>query len=267
MTLFEGEQTDISAGQYAYFDRGFVHEFQYRSLTFYTSRRWHRTPKDLAKVTADADDTPFVLVPVPDDHSFSTFGDAATIELRKDWTPVKGGATHLAGSLLSAPLAAVMAGDFCALVVLFAPTASTSLESQSGTKDYLVLKVMEDVRAVLKFWKYEGGGKWSDATPAGGGAVAPGEDVSVSAVWPDASNELWLYRDGYLVPDSMDLTNAEDSCASTEPLKSKPSMFNAEDLTVDQHFAASLDGTKIPYFVMRKKELKYDSSNAVLLDA
>ena len=44
-------------------------------------------------------------------------------------------------------------------------------------------------------------------------------------------------------------------------------MFNADDLCVEQHFATSADGTKIPYFVMRKKNLVMDGSNPVLLDA
>ena len=36
---------------------------------------------------------------------------------------------------------------------------------------------------------------------------------------------------------------------------------------MEQHFATSKDGTRIPYFVMRKEDLKMDGSNAVLLDA
>ena len=44
-------------------------------------------------------------------------------------------------------------------------------------------------------------------------------------------------------------------------------MFNADGLTVEQHFATSKDGTRIPYFVMRRKDLVMDGSNPVLLDA
>ena len=35
--VFECAQTDILAAQYAYHDRGFVHEFQLAAKTFYTS--------------------------------------------------------------------------------------------------------------------------------------------------------------------------------------------------------------------------------------
>lgn len=83
--VFEGEQADISVGQDCYYDRGVWHEMRYRSLTFYTLRQWLRTP-DLSK-SAAADDSPWALVPVPDDARVSTFGDALTIALRKDWAP------------------------------------------------------------------------------------------------------------------------------------------------------------------------------------
>ena len=82
VTVFEGEQADISADQWAYHDRGAVHEFQRRSMTFYTSKLWHRTPTDLRRLTAAEDPAPFVEVPIPEDAELSTFGDAALVEVR-----------------------------------------------------------------------------------------------------------------------------------------------------------------------------------------
>ena len=73
--------------------------------------------------------------------------------------------------------------------------------------------------------------------------------------------------DGYLVPDSLEKASAEDCCAVTEHIKAKPAMFNAVGLCVEQHFATSKDGTRILYFVMRRKDLVMDGSNPVFLDA
>ena len=50
-------------------------------------------------------------------------------------------------------------------------------------------------------------------------------------------------------------------------LKSKPSMFDASGLVVEQHFATSKDGTKIPYFVMKPEGIVADGTNPTLLDA
>ena len=43
------------------------------------------------------------------------------------------------------------------------------------------------MRTVLRFFRYHGGGQWEDVTSPSeaGGAVAIGQDVSVSAIWPD----------------------------------------------------------------------------------
>eukprot|EP00937_MAST-01D_sp_MAST-1D-sp2_P002103 g2103.t1 len=290
-TVFEGAQADISASQYAYYDRGHLHEFQHRQLTFYTARRWYRSPGDLNTPCLE-EQAEFVPVPVPDDASFGTFGDAATIELRSEWSPdgLQPARTFPAGALLTAPLADAVRGEWAGLRVLFEPSATASLQSQSGTRNFLVLKVLDDVRTELRFWRYDGGGAWTHCDGEGGGggegegedegAVRVGEDVSVGAVWPDDSDELWLWRDGYLVPDALELASAADGCRSTTPLRQKPHMFDAAGLTVRQHFARSADGTRVPYFVVRRAggdgdgdeagaagSFRHDGNNCVLLDA
>ena len=118
---------------------------------------------------------------------------------------------------------------------------------------YVFFQVLDNVRTVLRFWRYEGDGKWEEKTnaagEAGGGgegdAVAVGEDVSVSAINPDVDDGMWLWRDGYLVPDCLELADAADGCSETELLKSKPGMFDTEGMVVEQFFADSLDGTKV----------------------
>lgn len=88
--VFEAEQDDIAGGQWAYHDRdGICHEFQTRSVTFYTSKYFYRslTMEQIATTTADKETTPFQPVPIPDDAELSTFGNDATISLRSDWTP------------------------------------------------------------------------------------------------------------------------------------------------------------------------------------
>ena len=112
--VFEAEQADIAGSQYSYHDRGTVHEFQLRSITFYTSKYWYRslTPERVKAVSAADEDTPFLPVPIPEDASISTFGSEAMVSLRTDWSPPGQDTTFKAGSLLTAPMSEVMADNW-----------------------------------------------------------------------------------------------------------------------------------------------------------
>jgi prolyl oligopeptidase len=275
VTIFEAEQTDIAAHQYAYHDRGHVHEFQLRSITFYTSAYTYRslTDEGINGSTADVEAAEFKPVPIPEDAELSTFADMALVTLRSDLegkAAADDATTYPAGSMLSLPLRDLIEDDWSGATALFVPTKTKSLSSTTQTKDYIIIKVLEDVRTGLEFWKFDAAARtWSKEEVEGDAAVPVGQDVSVASPCRDcaADNDLWLFRDGYLVPDALERASAEDGCASTVQIQSKPSMFNADGLTVEQRFATSADGTKIPYFVIMKEGLPLDGSSAVLLDA
>ena len=279
VTVFEAQQTDIAANMYSYHDRGHVHEFQLRSITFYTSQYFYRplTCEGVAGVTADKEKALFREVPIPEDAELGTFANMALVTLRSDLDVTaatsSGGTTSTsfkAGSMITLPLPELMENDWSNAVAMFEPTTSRSLSSSTETKDYIILKILEDVRTKLEFWKYcQETQSWSKQLSSEEDSVPVGQDVSLSSHCrnSEADNTLWLWRDGYLVPDTLEIATAEDCCKSTEFVKAKPAMFNADGLIVEQHFATSHDGTRIPYFVMRKEDVKMDGSNAVLLDA
>jgi len=256
---------DISAGQYMYYDRGVWHEFRYRSMTFYTTEQYYR-PADPALSAVDA--PAFKKIPVPDDASVSTFRDAATITLRKAWAPpgAPDGKEFAGGCKLALPMAELMEGNFSNIVALFEPTATRSLENTCGTRNYMIMTVLDNVKATLQLWRYGEDGSWNKEE-MGAGAVPVGCDIGLRAVCPDENDEVWVTRDGYLQPDSLAMGTAADGVTQLEELKSKPAMFDASGLTVSQCFATSLDGTSIPYFVMHREGIAMDGSHPTLLDA
>jgi len=70
---------------------------------------------------------------------------------------------------------------------------------------------------------------------------------------------------GFLMPSSLLLG---DAAANTlDPAKTLPPQFDASRDVVEQFAAISKDGTKVPYFVVRPKDMKYDGSNPTLLSA
>jgi len=283
----KAEQADIAGNQYAYHDRdGICHEFQSRSITFYTSEYWYRSLSldELMTKTADDHTLPeFQKVPIPDDADIGTYGNEAMITLRSDWSPPgykKGGKEDddddnllLAGSLLVVTMQDVMKNDYSKSTCLFEPTPSKSLSSTTTTKDYVILEALEDVRTSLIIWKKDGE-KWSlQEAPKDGASVPIGEGVGFSNPNRDSSsdNRLFVWKDGFLVPQTLeyiedvaDLLTTKDTAVK---LKSKPSEFDSSELTVDQNFATSKDGTKIPYFVIRKKDIPLDGTNPTLVDA
>ena len=284
-TVFEVEQADLAASQYCYRDRGGVaHEFRLRQISFYKSEQWYRSP-DLSKAAPD-DPTPFVKLELPDDVSIGTFGDQATLELRSAWAPPRapGGRTYPAGTLLSAPLGDVLRADWSRATALFEPAAdgSSSLAGVTATCNYLVLHVSEHVRTRLGFHRYAGGGKWTEAS--GGGAAADaaagvagagdaglapaGEAVSVSAIWPDDSDELWVHSSGFLHPSTLAKASADDGARARSQLKSVPPRFDGTKFGCWQHFATSADGTRVPYFLLGPKDLeqRLDGRHPTLLD-
>jgi hypothetical protein len=193
-TVFEAEQSDISASQYCYHDRGHVHEFQMRSISFYASQQWYRSP-DLSKAAGD-DPTPFRKVPVPDDTTLGTFGDQATVLLRSAWAPPKAGREFAAGTLLTAPLASVLNEDWSQATALFEPDAAgtTSLQNYCKTANYVVLQTAQHVRSSLAFYKWDkaasGVGAWRKEEMLDEQRIPVGETVGVRAVWPDDSDEV-----------------------------------------------------------------------------
>ena len=268
-TVFEVERTDLAARQYAYFDRGGVaHEFQVRQISFYKSEQWYRSP-DMSKAAPD-DATPFIKLDIPNDVTLGTFGDEATLELRSEWAPPRapGGRAYPAGTLLTAPMKDVATGDWSRCSVLFEPAAdgSNSLAGVSATRNFLVLQVSEHVRTRLGFHKHAGEGRWVDATPAEAALAPAGVAVTISAIWPEDSDECWVSTSGFLHPSTLAKASAADGAQRRESLKSLPPRFEASKLACSQHFATSADGTKVPYFLLGPKEMALDGSHPTLLD-
>lgn len=270
--VFEGESSDVSAGGYAYIDRGQRYEMRYRSLTFYTASH------ELA-VGGGA----FATVAVPDDATVSTFSDQLIISLRSSWLG------HAAGSLLSADCSAFMrAADDMArselLLVLFAPTETCSLLSSSETKNYLIVSALEDVVGALRFWRYEksaaGAGRWSlERTFRGEGYASP----SAKAVCAEESDAIWLTSSSYTQvsrtcssvrrprpsppppqPTTLALADAAAPSAQQQ-LKALPAFYDTTGLQTEQLFATSADGTRVPYFIVSREALPLDGSTPALL--
>lgn len=231
-TVYEGKPDDVSV--FAYHDPtpGYERDFVGRTIDFYRVEEFLRTPERLVRID------------VPEDARTSVHREWLLIRTRSPWTVA--GREYPAGTLLAANFDAYLAGDR-ELTVLFEPDARTSLESYAWTRDHLLVTTLSDVRTELRVLT-PGQDGWSQEPLAG---VPPMSASDVVGTDPYESNEYLLDTSGYTQPST--LTRGEVG-GETETLKRAPARFDAEGMSVDQYFATSQDGTRIPYFVVRPRD-------------
>ena len=241
--VYEGQADDmyISAGH----DHtpGFERSFVSRTLAFYNN-----------EVYLVAADGKLQQIDAPNSAEKSAFRNWLTFELREPWTIA--GTEYPAGSLLVTGFDDWMAGKR-QVQVLFAPSATTSLAGYSWTNNHLVLNILDDVKNRLEVLTPADG--WSRAPLAGAPSFGT---ISVSAVNRDTSDALWMSSADYLTPSTLSLVQIGQQ---PEVLKSMPAFFDASDKVIEQHFATSADGTRVPYFIVHGKDMALDGKNPTLL--
>ena len=228
ITVFEGEVSDVSVGAYAELSPGFEMQFVYRGRDFYNSDRYIRRGEELLPLA------------IPSDAGQAVHRGWLYVTPRSDWeTP---GRTYATGSLLAIKLDRFLAGDRD-LAVLFEPGEGAALAGYSPTRNHVLVNILDNVRNRIEV-----------ATPGPEGwslAPLPGVDetgfqtIDADAVDPDGDDRFFLETTDYLTPATLSIASVgEDSVV----LKSAPSKFNADGLSISQHWTASADGTRIPYF-------------------
>lgn len=139
------------------------------------------------------------------------------------------------------------------------PTLSQSVEQVATTRGRLVVALFDNVKGQVLSYR-RANGAWSSTK-----LDLPADSTIGIASASDHDDRLILNVTSYLTPSSQWLADA--SSGKPEQLRTLPARFDASDMKVEQHWATSKDGTKVPYFVVSKKDLKLDGSNPTLLYA
>lgn len=182
--------------------------------------------------------------------------------LEEDWQPDVGGDVYATGSLLSFDLKEFRkSGELPKIHTLFTPGKGVFLEQYgahlSARSVYLTL--LDNVRTrveVLTFSRREGWRRRDVSLPEGGTLTTVSANQS-------SRNPMFLFED-FLTPNSLYMVARRGR--SVEKIQSVPERFNAQGLEVEQYWATSKDGTKIPYFVVHRQDLTIDGSNPTLLN-
>ncbi len=180
------------------------------------------------------------------------------VRLDEAWTA--GGATMSSGSLAALDLAAVRRDPGTLHPsLIWAPGPREALEEVATTKDRVLIATLDNVR-----------GRASSFAPTATGwtktAIAVPDNLAFDLGEADTrSNRAFVTTSGFLTPSALAMADL-DTGAQT-PLKALPAKFDASGNVVEQFEVASTDGTKIPYFVVHRRDIKYDGTTPTLLTA
>jgi prolyl oligopeptidase len=233
---------------------GFERDLAFDVVDFFSSRTYLRRGEE------------WVHLEVPDTVNVSLHRQWLLLRPREDWQV--GQTLHPGGSLLAIELETFLAGDRN-LVQVFLPDARTSLQSWSWTENFLLLNLLADVSSQVRVVEP---GTWSDRPLEG---CPPLQTVEVSAVDDEDGDDYWQVSSGFLTPSTLSRGTLGQPGAVTgagagigtgaTPVRAAPSFFPEDDYEVQQHFAVSLDGTKVPYFQVASRQLVLDGGNPTLL--
>ncbi len=251
-TAYEGRPEDVYAFVSVDDTPGFERTVFFRAPDFYSS--------ELALLQAGR----LVPLPKPNDANLRFWRRHVLMDLRSDWT--HGGRRFPRGSLLVAEADAYLRGE-AAWTALFTPTATRSMEEMTTTRDHVIVNVLDNVASRLEEWRppARAGSGWTrrevKAPFPGKLSVSPLHDPVLK---DDPLAEHYLLGSAdFLQPDALWLGRTGSD--ERDKLKSRPSFYDAEGMRVEQRFATSADGTRVPYFVIWPKGAKADGRNPTLL--
>jgi prolyl oligopeptidase len=178
------------------------------------------------------------------------------VSLEDDWA----GKGFKQGDLIDFDIAAVKAapGALNGALVL-RPTESQAIEQVATTRNRLAVALYDNVKGQVL--SYARGAKGWTSTKLG----LPKDSTIGIASASDHDDRLILNVTGYLTPSTQWL--ADPAAGAPVVLKTSPARFDASNHVVEQFWATSKDGTKVPYFVVRPKDLKFDGTAPTLLNA
>ncbi|WP_298194465.1 prolyl oligopeptidase family serine peptidase [Novosphingobium sp.] len=176
-------------------------------------------------------------------------------QVNEDWTPA-GGQPIPAGALVAIDPAGKAAPE---LIFAPGPRQSVDADEVTVTRDHVLAAVYDNVRGrAMRFTRTASG--WQKS-------VLPLPDnAAVSMVSSDhASNTAYVSVQSYLLPTA--LWKVDAASGNAVQIKQTPARFAADGLVTEQFEATSKDGTKVPYFITHRADMKLDGTTPTLMTA
>ncbi len=247
--VFRGAATDVSADPLA-LDDGEGHSALLiaRFRTTFETEHFLVGPHDVEQ-----------LVLPPKSQIVALVSGQFIVKVAQDWD-ARG--VHVPqGSVVSIDLAAARAHPHdLEPAIIYAPGPRETFNNAAATRDALVMTTLDNVRGRAFVYRREPDGHWARHQ------LALPDNAAIDIVDADLHGDhAFLNVSGFLLPPRVTLADVKRDSLST--VKTFPARFDASRDTVEQFEATSKDGTKIPYFVVHRRDMQLDGSNPTILEA
>ena len=231
-TVFEAKPEDISVRPHVFRGPFGTIAIVERGLTFFTNEY------NLLKA-----DNSTVTLPLPEGAVLHGVTDGQMIlSLRQAWNGFPQGA------LISFDVTRFAKGEAPSYALLYTPDKTSALANVEAGRDGVYAAIFENVAGTVHYFEPMKDGKWSNhklPMPKGGSTAVEATD--------DWGAEALVTFQSYVKPPT--LYAIEDGKTPKE-VKSQSPVFDASNIAADQYWATSADGTKVPYYLIHKKDQK-----------
>lgn len=229
-SVLEGAVGDISVGSFTVMDGDTRRLFLNRGTGFFTDQ-----------VSMLMPDGKVVRLPMPESAEFeAVIGGQAIVSLVDPLGNLP------AGALVAWDLNAIAAGQSPQPTLVMAPTKTQSIQQVASSDNILWVKVLDDVSGKLIQLRRGADGRWSQR------AVALPANSTIQLAETAGKRDMALATvESMLSPTALVAVDANGAARTVQAL---PAQFDASPFKVEQRFARSKDGTRVPYFVVRRKD-------------
>ena len=183
------------------------------------------------------------------------------VQSQEAWSPGGTGKHFPAGALLSVDLAQLKADPaHLKPTLIYKPGPREALQGASAAKDVLLVSTLDNVRGRTLVFKPGPNGSWTRSA-----LELPDNSTIAISDTSRTDNQAILAVTSFLTPPSLWLADA--ATGKAQEIMQQPAKFDASKLVAEQREAVSSDGTKIPYFLVHRRDIKLDGNNPTLLYA
>jgi prolyl oligopeptidase len=174
------------------------------------------------------------------------------VELKEDWE--RSGHHYPNGSVLLAEPGALR-GAGTEIQLLVRPTTNEVVKSVAAMPQGILVTVLDNVRG--RIYRYQ------VSSPDIRRQLIPFPDNGALRITStsDETGDVFAQYESFLTPPTLYHFTCET--LRPEPTKSQQPTFDGRRFKVQQYWATSADGTRIPYFLVASKQMKFNGKNPV----